>query len=268
VITRISLEHTQYLGDTLDRIAAEKAGVIKAGVPVITAEGEGPALASIKRFAEEKGAPLRRVGSDIPFEMIDSTVNGTTVRLGSMPEVTMPLLGTFQAENAAMAYGVAIELTKRGVEVSAEAIRGGLGTVRWPGRLELVRRDPAVIFDVSHTPDGAAAVVKDIERLFGGKVTLILGVLNDKDLDGIVAAFAPIAKRAIAVSPESPRAFPSSQVALSLRRLVEDVKEEPSVEAALSSALASANREDVIVVAGSLYTVGEAKSWWEGHEAR
>ncbi len=267
-ITRIAIEHTQYLGSTLEKIAAEKAGIIKRGIPVITAEDKPQALDTIGRIAEESRAPLRRVGIDITFETVESTIKGTTVKLDGLPLVTTPLLGSYQSENAAVAYGITLELPKRGVEVEKEAVLRGLKSVRWPGRLQLVRRSPSVIFDVSHTPDGASAVTGDIKRLFGRKALLILGVLNDKDLDGIAKAFATVTERAVAVAPSSPRAFGASEVGSALRRYVADVREAPSIAEALSTALRTAAAEDVIIVAGSLYTVGEAISWWEGHEAR
>ena len=267
-ITRISLEHTQYLGDTLEKIAAEKAGIIKHGVPVVTAEDGREALGVIEQIAAERKAPLRRVGAEIRFDMVESTIDGTTVRLGSLPTVTLPLLGNFQSENAALAYGIAIELPSRGVEVGEQAILEGLRRVRWPGRLELVHRRPTVVFDVSHTPDGARAVASDVRHLFGDEALLILGVLNDKDLDGIAKAFSSISDKAIAVSPASNRAFSAHETGTALRRYMTDVREAPSVAEALSTAVASASEDDVIIVAGSLYTVGEAKAWWEGHEAR
>ena len=269
IITRISLEHTKYLGTSLAQIAGEKAGIIKTAVPVITAESsESEAFLVIAEVAKEKGCPVRVVGRDIQWRLIDPSLQGTLVSIGDIGEVRLPLLGSFQGVNAAMAYGAARELNRRGLEIEDDAIVRGLSNVRWPGRLEIVGTMPYVIFDVSHTPEGARVVAEDIDRLFGQKVVLVLGVLDDKDLEGIARHFGRISKSAIATAPATRRAYPAERVAESLRGHVPKVVVERSVVEALRKGLAKASVDDVLLVTGSLYTVGEAKAWWDLREAR
>jgi dihydrofolate synthase/folylpolyglutamate synthase len=267
VITRISMEHVKYLGDTIVKIAAEKAGIIRPGVPVVTA-ADGDALRVIERTAKEAGSEVRLVGRDVPYCVESADLDSTVVVINDLGRpVKMPLLGSYQASNAAMAYATCRVLRERGVEVTDESIIAGLETVHWPGRLELVQRNPALIFDVSHTPDGAKATTDDLKQLLGRKVILVLGVLDDKDLEGIASYFGSVASRAIATAPMSNRAFPAEKVAKALSRHVPIVQMASSVAGALQRALSLATPEDAILVTGSLYTIGEAKAWWSGHEA-
>jgi dihydrofolate synthase/folylpolyglutamate synthase len=268
VITRISLEHTTYLGTTIPEIASEKAGVIKPGVAVVTAEHNPEAMGVFEEMTARSSSPIRLVGRDIRWRLLAETLESTTIEIERLGAIRIPLLGAYQGENAAMAYGAAIASRERGMKLKDSSIVAGLERVRWPGRLEIVGRRPFVVFDVSHTPDGARVVAADISRLFGRKIILVMGVLNDKDLGGIASQFGAISKEAIATEPITPRAFPRATVAEALRRHVPLVEEAPSVGEAIGRALSWARPEDVVVVAGSLYTVGEAMTWWSSHEDR
>jgi dihydrofolate synthase/folylpolyglutamate synthase len=268
VVTRISLEHTAYLGKTVREIAAEKAGIVKPGVPVITAECDEEALGVIEAKARDCGCQLRMVGRDLRWRLLDESIERTRIAIDGLGEVDLPLLGSFQGENAAMAFGAVSAIREAGFEVSDEAIIRGLQTVCWPGRLEIVGRTPFVVFDVSHTPAGAEVVAHDVRRLFGGDVILVLGVLSDKDLDGIAMRFGAVAREAIATSPDTPRALDAGAVATALDRYVAKVSEAPTVSEAIRIALGRAGPSDVILVTGSLYTVGEAMAWWRSHEGR
>lgn len=264
VITSISLEHTQYLGNTIAAIAGEKAGIIKAGVPVITIDQSKEALDVFRRVSKEKGSALKVVGKDTSYEVLSSDLEGNEVyieELGSSFHI--PLLGSYQARNCALACGALSELMARGVYIPDEAFDNGLKKVRWPGRLDVVSRDPTVIFDVSHTPEGAAVVSKEITRLVGEKVVLVLGVLNDKDLDMISSSFGSISKMAVATAPMTKRAYSSAAVANALRQHCPVVEEVDGVAKALERAKSLAGREDTILVTGSLYTIGEAMRWMD-----
>jgi len=267
VITRIGLEHTQYLGESLGMIATEKAGIIKEGVPVVTAEEGSEALEVIRSRASELHAPLKLVREGVDFRLVSSDLEGTKVRLCHMgSEVNLPLLGTYQASNAATAYAVVEALRHRGMAVSDESVRTGLGMVRWPGRLELVRRSPNLIFDATHTPQGAEAVAQDLRRLVPGRIILVMGVLHDKDLQGVVGPFARIAVKGFATAPLTKRAFSAEQVRLALSKHLSDVETRPSVVEGVCAALKMARPEDTVLVTGSIYTVGEAKAWWNANE--
>lgn len=265
VITRIGLEHTQYLGETLGAIAGEKAGIIKEEVPVVSAEEHPEALAVIRAQAEERHARLRLVREGVDYRLLSSDLQGTKVRLCRMgAEVALPLLGSYQGSNAATAYSVIEALRGRGHVISDEAVRTGLGRVRWPGRLELVKRRPNLIFDATHTPQGAEAVARDLARLVPGELFLVMGVLKDKDLEGVVSPFARLATKAYAVAPLTDRAFTPEEVREVLSRYV-PCQLAPSVMEGLRLALAESGPEGTILVTGSIYTIGEAKAWWEAN---
>jgi dihydrofolate synthase/folylpolyglutamate synthase len=150
--------------------------------------------------------------------------------------------------------------------VSDEAVRKGLETVAWPGRMELVRHRPDVIFDATHTPQGAMVVAEDLRRLVKGRIILVMGVLDDKDLDGVVAPFARISDMGFAVAPLTRRAYPCERVRQVMSHYLQKVEVADSVVGGLCMALKEAGPEDAIIVTGSIYTLGEAKAWWDAHE--
>ncbi len=264
VITRIGLEHTAYLGNTIGAIAAEKAGIIKGGVPAVTIEQSDEALQVFRRVAMGNGSSLKVVGRDVGYEAVSSTMEGNEVHIDELDvTVQVPLLGSYQAQNCALSCGALTELMKRGVYISDEGIHNGLAKVRWPGRLDIVSREPTLIFDVTHTRDGAKVVAEEVARLLGKKVILVLGALTDKDLEGIAASFGSIARTAIATAPVTKRAFPSANVAAALRAYC-PVREVQGVGVAIEQALSLAGPDEVVLVTGSLYMVGEAMGWLDG----
>ena len=269
VITRIALEHTKYLGDTLGKIAYEKAGIIKQGVPVVTTEVEGEAFEAIRSFASRSKAPMILVRPDFDFRPVSCSLEGTRVFLPAMGrEIFLPLIGAYQAANLGMAYAVVRQLRDQGLAISDRSIEDGLRKVKWPGRLEIVGRDPLVIFDATHTPQGAEAVSKDLRDLVKGRIILIMGVLDDKDLEGIARPFAAISDLAIATEPLTRRAIASGRVQESLSRFMGKVERCDSVIEALRRGLFLAHQDDTILVTGSFYTIGEAKAWWDANERR
>lgn len=267
-ITRIGLEHTRYLGDTLEAIALEKAGIIKTGVPVITMDQDSEVVRSLQRVAIERHAPFKVVGRDVAFEIVSSTLEGTEVRVEELDmTVRTPLVGRYQGANCAIACSLIAELMRRGVYISDEAIAGGLLKVRWPGRMEMVSSAPPIMFDVTHTPDGSREVASEVRRLIGEDVVLVMGVLDDKDLDGIASNFGKLAKVAVATAPATPRAFPPVATARALGRYCSTVEVVPEVPRAMDRAIELAAAGETILVTGSLFTVGEAYRWLDGRKA-
>jgi len=263
VITSLGLEHTQYLGDTLAKIAFEKAGIIKEGVTIITTKHEEDVLRVIDAVARDRGSPLLVMGRDYDMDLVSSDWSGTRVHLHSLnADVTIPLLGSYQAENAALACEAALEVARKGVFLPETAITSGLEKVYWPGRMEVVSKEPLVIFDVTHTPAGADAVSGELAKLHPRDWVLVLGVLMDKDLDGICARFGPLAKRAVATSLRTKRAFGADEVAKALGRYCSDVIVVEDVASAIKKAMQMAGPKGSVLVTGSLYMVGEAKAWW------
>lgn len=245
-IATIGFDHTEYLGNTLAQIAGEKAGILKKGVPAAVLTDVPEARASIERIAAEVGAPLKLHGRD--FEL-----QGDTLRLGDerISPVTLSLAGAHQKGNAALA-AQSVRLLEPGL--GEWAIRDGLATATWPGRLETVN---GVLLDGAHNGEGARALASHLRSL-NKPVHLVFGALGDKDLDAMVAALAPVAARLYLVRPDSPRAIEPEKLR---ERLGADSPAGvyPSLESALDAARKGAGGEGLAVVAGSLYLVGPAR---------
>jgi dihydrofolate synthase/folylpolyglutamate synthase len=245
VITNIDFDHQQWLGDTLDEIAAEKAGILKPGVPAITAAQPGRGLEVIAARARELRVPLRVV-----------TVADT--RKAPLSRLPMPLSGAHQRLNAAVALAV-VDCLQPVLPVPSAAIVRGLRRVRWPGRLQRVtRRDGrSVVLDGAHNTAGAAALAAFVKKAYAGCcVALLLGVLEDKDWQEMARLLAPLARRILVVPVRSDR----SLAAMELARACQSANPRATVEtfASLAAALAAARREPRLVITGSLYLVGEA----------
>jgi dihydrofolate synthase/folylpolyglutamate synthase len=262
VITRIEREHTHYLGGSEAGIAFEKAGIIKEGIPVITGESEGDALTVIRAACRDHGCALRVSGVDFHHSVSRSDLDGVHVRLDSIGrEVIIPLHGTYQGGNAALACEAAMVLRRRGPSLKEEGIALGLSRVVWPGRLQVVAQEPLLILDVSHTAEGAAATAEDLRRLRRGRTVLVLGILEDKDADGIAAALMPVTDAVICVAPETKRALPAARLAEACRRGGGSTSTAASVARGIEAAFAQAGKKGTVIIAGSFYTVGEGMAW-------
>jgi dihydrofolate synthase/folylpolyglutamate synthase len=270
VITRIGLEHTNYLGSTIPEIAREKAGIVKEGVPVITCERRPEALSVVESTCARKRSPLRRIGMEFDVSMVKQTPRGTQFDYHGRRTVLglrTKLLGGYQAENAAAALA-AIEELSEDLAATEEDIRKGVASVRWPGRLDIVSRRPLVILDGSHNPDGVATTVSVLKSLDLQPLTFVVGCMDDKDARGIVRALAPAASKIIITQSRYKRALPAAS-------LLDVAREEFSGETVLSPEAKAAFeiclndiRGKGMCVIGSLYVVGEALQWWEEQKAR
>ncbi len=266
-ITRIGLEHTNYLGNTIQDIAREKAGIIKNGARVVTCERGADALSVIETVCKKKGASLRKIGRDFDITSVKESLDGTTFDYRGRRDILRlktHLLGGYQAENAAGAVAIIEELGDRGIRVTEDEIRKGLLSTRWPGRLDIVSREPLIILDGSHNPDGVSATVKVLKDLRVVPLTYVIGCMDDKDARGIVRAIAPTASAIYCTQSRYKRA-------LAADKLCSIVDEEfhgphevvPKSEEALEKAIASFKGKGVCVI-GSLYVVGEAIPWLTG----
>ncbi len=266
VITRMGIEHTHYLGDTIEEIAYEKAGIIKPGIPVVTVH-DGPAYRVVRDRALELGSPLLTVGQDIKFSLISSTLDGLRV---SFPEeditLSSPLCGAYQAENMALAVGCLKTLNENGYHISKDSLTRGIASTDWPARLDIISHEPRVIMDVTHTAEGAEATAVELQCLVDGKIILVIGILNDKDVNGMAKSFCRISSVAIATAPETDRSLSSTKLTSVLSEYCAEVETVERVGEAVKRALDIANKEDTILVTGSLYTIGEAKRWWDSHQ--
>jgi dihydrofolate synthase/folylpolyglutamate synthase len=245
VITNIQYDHQRWLGESLDRIAAEKAGIIKPGVPVITGAEEPEALAVIQETALAQGSPL-------------TLVTPAHTQHAPLAEISLPLLGWHQRMNAAVALA-SLQVLQPHFRVSDDAIRAGLATVRWPGRMQLVERAPGrrVLLDGAHNSGGATSLRAALEELFpGARPAFILGILADKDWDLMCEILAPLAGRIFCVPVSSERSAHPDDLCRACRRT------NPAAElracASPAEALRATAAEPFTVVAGSLYLIGEA----------
>ncbi len=264
VITNIGLEHTQVLGDTVEKIAFEKAGIIKEGVPVVTAAEKPGALAVIEEIAAERNAPLWVVDREITYTGGPATLDGQVFDYQSPRytlnglQITLP--GRHQVRNAVTAIA-ARELVP-GLPLDPAAVRRGLARARWPGRLEIFSRDPLVLVDGAHNTDGILALRQALaEMLAGRKLRLILGILGDKAIEEILRLIAPLATAELVItSPQIARAADPYQVAaLAARHAVAPVTVIPGVPEAVRRTLGHISQGEALCVSGSLYTITEAR---------
>lgn len=263
VITNVSLEHTDRCGSTVAEIAAHKAGIIKAGAPVVTA-ARGEALDVIRRAADDKGAPLYVLGRDFYAEAAGRDGRGQQVAVvsrthGDLGRFTVPLLGRHQAENAALAVMAALTLAEGDERITPDAVRAGLAATRWPGRFEVFDGRPPVIIDGAHNPDGAAVLRATLDEVFPGRdVVFVLGILADKDIAGITGALVRPGDSVVAVRPLSERAAAPEAVLAGLE--VRRAETADNVAAALARARELAGADGPVCAAGSLYLVGPARA--------
>jgi dihydrofolate synthase/folylpolyglutamate synthase len=259
VVTSISLDHTEELGSTVAAIASEKAGVFREGRPALTSSREPEVLEALRAAAARTGALLHEMADETRLDAVTASLSGTSFRLTTplaAYDLSTPLLGAHQAENAATAVR-AVELL--GPSIGAEVIARGVGSVRWPGRLERLEvRGKTVLLDGCHNPDGAAALASFLRKT-STAADLVFGAMADKDIEAMAAVLGPAARRIRLVSAPSPRAATPEELARRFAAARPDAVAAPSLPAALAELLADPAAE-TIIIAGSLYLVGEART--------
>jgi dihydrofolate synthase / folylpolyglutamate synthase len=265
VITPISYDHTELLGTTLTEIAGEKAGIIRPGGRVVSAPQPEEAAAVIAETCRASAADLTLVGRDIEVLVRDSSLAGVWATIRSRSdsyEVRVPLLGRHQAQNAATAIGAVELLGSCGIVAGADAVRQGLAAVRWPARVELVDTHPHTIIDVGHNPASMQALKDTLQELLGGRrLVLVFGMLATKDYRSVTALIAPLAHVVVTTTPDNPHALPASDLAEEVRRYTPHVLVVEDRRQAIERARDLAGPDDVLVVTGSFYLVGEAREW-------
>ena len=255
VITGIALDHTAFLGDTVEKIAAEKAGIIKDGSPLLFGGEDAAAEAVIRGVADERGSELYKVDYS-KIENLVSDIYGSRFDFGEHHGIEIRLAGLYQPRNAASVLTAVDILRSRGLDIPEEAVRLGLIEARWPARFEILSRDPLIIFDGAHNPEGITAAVESIRHYFGErKVYLLSGVLRDKDYEYIAGKVAEVASRAFTMTPDNPRALSAEEYAAELAKNKVEALSYPDVRAAFSAAKAAAKQDGApLVCLGSLYT--------------
>jgi dihydrofolate synthase / folylpolyglutamate synthase len=259
VITNIALDHTQHLGSTLEAIAAEKAGILKPESLAITG-AEPPALAVIEAATQRQQIPLLRLGHEIELAAIDKEWAGVqatvTTPAGTYRDLRIPLLGLHQADNAALAVAAIDALRSRGWEVSDGALRDGLARTRWPGRLELLDRDPIVLVDGAHNPAGLQRSLATVQKLAKDRpLVIVFGAMKDKDLPAMLGQLREMSAPVIFSAIDWHRAAAEADLAAQFGAPAETAA---SAGDALRRAREQAGRDGIVLVCGSLYLVGEA----------
>ena len=262
-ITSIGLDHQELLGDTLEAIAFEKAGIIKPGMTVVTGVLPDAARTVVAAVARDRQAHLVEAASGARAEG-DIRDGRATVRIvtpdGRYGPVTLALRGDHQIRNALVAVRVLQALERAGIRVPGKAIERGLTDVEWPGRLELieVQDGPQVLLDAAHNVDGATALAAYLERWHPERPTLVIGVMRDKDVLGIVRALLPVVSSVIATAADTPRALPARDLAARIAAAEANVpvRAEPDPITAIEDAMATGH---TVCVTGSIYLVGAVR---------
>jgi len=277
VITSLSYDHMAVLGDTLAKIAGEKAGIIKEGVSVVSAPQDNEALEVLERVAKERNCPFILVGKAIKFERLTSSLDGQSLHLSSFhfplptqPQplnLTIPLLGAHQIENAAIAYTA---LKASGIPISDGAIQKGFSQVKWHARFEVVRRDPPVILDSAHNQDSFVKLRNTLEEHFPGEmVTLIFGASEDKNIPGMFAEMKPKIKRLIVTRADHPRALEPGRIIGLAKQAGLEAEAVSPVESAFERALELSEKDGSIVLsAGSMFVTAEVMKVWQERGSR
>lgn len=268
LITHVALEHTAYLGNTLESIAFEKGGIIKPGVPVITSETNPEALGVMRGLADEKGAELLRADDLAEVSVERNGWGKLVVTVRGMAEHSMmnsALWGSYQIENIQLAVSAAERLQREGVYLGERSIREGIEKVRWSGRLQIADMQGEFVFDSAHNPDAMIALTSSIRAVTDESLLCVLGVLSDKNIAGMLTALSNVTKDAVCVAPKTSRARPAVELREHAERNGFHCTVAGSVGAGMELAL-SERRERKVLVTGSLRTLGEAMEWW--HEKK
>lgn len=263
VITPISLDHIQWLGESVTAIAAEKVAIAEYGTPVICAPQQPEALAAIHRYCVNNANRLLLAGHDFQAHWEPDNrlaYDGTRLTLNGM-QPGIP--GSYQLWNAACALATAELLIESGLTVSAEALTIGIGTAYWPGRMErfTLPDGQELLLDGAHNPAGAVALAECMKREQANRpITLVLGVMADKELDLILAPLLPLVGRVIAVAPDQERSLAADQLAARCAEYGFNAISGGTVAQGIALARSTTEAGDLIVVAGSLFTAGEARA--------
>jgi dihydrofolate synthase/folylpolyglutamate synthase len=271
VITNVSLEHTKHLGDTVEKIAFEKSGIIRPGRPTVSA-CSGPALKVVEERCRELGSELTLVSRDVKQRILKSDLNGLKmdVELKDLVfrNLEVSLRGRFQADNVSTAIMSVLKFSEAMGEsdLNDEVLRRGLHRVSWPGRLEPISREPLVILDCAKDPAAAEALVSSLEEMMpGSRFTTVVSISSDKDYVRILNSLARITSKFVLTRHSvMGRALPIESMADVLSNLNARFSAEPTVKEAVNSVFSSADKNSKILVTGSVFTVGEARPIWSG----
>ena len=259
VITALGMDHVKELGPTLAEIASAKAGIIKPGSQVVSYGGAPEADAVIARAAARQNAPLTVVDF-AKLNVRGGDLDGVNFDFDGLENIRLPLIGSYQPKNAAVAITALRVLRQRGWNIPESAVRQGLERVSWPGRFELLRHSPAFLLDGSHNAHGMRATVQSLrDRFPGQKFVFLLSIMADKDVDEMLELLLPLAKRFVTVAAHTPRAMPAQTLAEHIRVRGGMAEPAPSIEAGVARAVALGGSGPVCAL-GTLYFSGEVRT--------
>lgn len=255
VITNIGYDHTEYLGDTLAEITRTKCGIIKSGSDVVAYPNVREVTDVIEAVCEEKGCRLDYADFG-RIEPLTADIDGQSF-LWNGKKIQMPLIGEYQMRNAATALTVVEALKRRGWDISDEALVSGMANVSWPARFEVLGKDPVFILDGGHNRQCAEAVAESLEKYFpGGGITLITGMLADKDYEAILDVLLPYVSRCCCLTPDSDRALPASELAEVIKAKGKEAEPFDNTEDAIREAIGAGAP---VLAFGSLYLAGAVR---------
>jgi dihydrofolate synthase/folylpolyglutamate synthase len=266
VITSISFDHMDVLGDTLGKIAGEKAGIIKAGADVVSAPQFPEAMEVIERVCRERRVKLVKVGEDVTWARGSFDIEGQDFRVKGRTgeyDLRIPLLGEHQLENATNGVAAIELLVERGARIKPEAIVEGLRSVDWPGRLQVLGKEPWVVVDGAHNAYSMLKLGEALERYFRSeKLTLILGFGNDKDVAGMTEEAAKITGDIIVVASRHPKATQPEALRAEFQKHGVTPRVVDSVKEAVRLALDGAGYQDLVCAAGSMFVIAEVLEYF------
>jgi len=259
VITNVSIEHRQYLGSTIEAIAGEKAGIIKAGIPVVTGVRQKAARRVIEAVARRKRCPLHLSGRDFHTR---SRPDGGFDYSGIQHRwkgLHTSLIGRHQLANSALALATC-EALEDEIRFSENAVRNGLQNTRWPGRLEWLGRKPPILLDGAHNRHAASALAGYLQSSHPDRdITLVVGILDDKPYRSMLRTLVPVCRRIVVTRPRIDRALPPEILCDEVKAMTANVEIQPDVASAVEHAVDATPADGIVCIAGSLYVVGEAK---------
>jgi dihydrofolate synthase/folylpolyglutamate synthase len=272
VITSVSLDHTHVLGTTLGEVAREKAGIIKEGIPVICGIEQEEIIKMIEDICQKKHCQVlfskNQGGYNLKEKNVDYQVFDIHLNGSQYTDLNIPLLGEHQLKNAQIAI-MSTELLKgMGMDIKEEDLREGLAKTKWPGRLQIIQKNPTIILDCAHNPSGMKALGSVINDMFGRtKKILIIGIMRDKDIPGIVKEAGSFADLMIITKPKFERAAEPEHIQKWAKKYCEDVKIIQNVAEAVNFSKSTTEPEDVVIISGSIFNVGESMEFLYSNKA-
>lgn len=267
VVTNVSLEHTVWLGNTVAEITENKAGIVKHCATLVTAAQDPDAIHMLKQVCLRQGARMIRVGQEVEVKLLEESLEGQSFIVYTQNKeysLQSVLLGAHQRSNAATAVAAVEALTEGWIPLSCNAVENGVNATRWPGRFEVVQRNPIVVLDCAKDLKAAEAFrLTALSVLSSLKTVAVVGISSDKNIQGMVAEFASVSGHIIACSHRvKARAADSKLIATEAHKNGVTAEVVPIVREAVSKAIALAGRDGVVLVVGSVFLVGEAREIW------